>query len=169
MAWQGSGPRCQVELRLVARSRGRASCKSPFPAARLPSPLPLQNLLGARMMASAACLPGLAPWAACGPQLPFHAVVLRTWGQRSAPLGRSGRGAFPGKCSPLSEGLLSGIPGSPWGWWTLTATEAATGLSDFYVLGWWDPMATTGQGWSLLPCTQCCLVPGTRGRPTNVC
>lgn len=116
------------------------------------------------------CRPARArPWAACGLQAPFRAHVLRTWGQRPAPLGRSGSGALPGRRSPLSRGLLSGMPGSPRGPWTLTATEATPGLSDFYVLGWWDPLATTGQGQSPLLGTQCCSVPGTRGRPTNVC
>lgn len=82
-------------------------------------------------------------------------------GQRAAPMGRSGPGSFPGRRSPLSGGLLSGMSGSPRGLGTLTATEAATGLSDFHVRSWRDPMPPRGR----LLRARCCPGPG----PARVC
>lgn len=142
------------------RVRPRASCKSPSSAARLSSPLPLRNLLGPRTAVPAGAQ-GSPRGLRVASSRPFMPSSSEPGGQRAAPLGRSGPGSFPGRRSPLSGGLLSGMPGSPRGLGTLTATEAATGLSDFHVRSWRDPMPPRGR----LLRARCCPGPG----PVRVC
>lgn len=64
--------------------------------------------------------------------------------------------------SPLCVGTSLWDPVATQGPRTLTA-RATTGPSDFYVFGWQDPMAITGQGRSLFLCSEYRSVPSTVG------